>query len=79
MPVSFFQRTNTSKGAALDFNGTPDYLTLPAGVYFNGDFTIECWVYPKEFTHWSRILDFGNGANNNVVMLAYTVVTSGFP
>jgi hypothetical protein len=79
MPMSFFQKTNTSKGGALDFNGTPDYLTLPAGVYFNGDFTIECWVYPKEFSNWSRIIDFGNGASNNVVFLSYTFGTSGFP
>lgn len=64
---------------ALDFNGTPDYCTLPSDVYFNGNLTIECWVYPKAFTNWSRIIDFGNGAGNNNVLLSYTVGTSGAP
>lgn len=31
---------------ALRFSGTSDYATLTSGVYFNGNFTIECWVYP---------------------------------
>lgn len=70
--------TKTSSNA-LSFNGTPDYLTLPSDVYFNGDFTIECWVYPTAFTNWSRIIDFGNGAGNNNVLLGYTVGTSGSP
>lgn len=64
---------------ALSFNGTPDYATLPSDVYFNGDFTIECWVYPTAFTNWSRIIDFGNGAGSNNVLLGYTVGTSGAP
>lgn len=68
-----------STSNALSFNGTPDYLTLPSDVYFNGDFTIECWVYPTAFTNWSRIIDFGNGAGNNNVLLGYTVGTSGKP
>jgi hypothetical protein len=64
---------------ALSFNGTPDYATLPSDVYFNGDFTIECWVYPTAFTNWSRIIDFGNGAGSNNVLLGYTFGTSGAP
>lgn len=64
---------------ALDFNGTPNYATLPPDVYFNGNFTIECWVYPKAFTNWSRIIDFGNGAASNNVLLAYTYQNSGRP
>ena len=64
---------------ALRFSGTPDYATLPSGVYFNGNFTIECWVYPTAFTSWSRIIDFGNGAGNNNVLLSYTYGTSGKP
>lgn len=64
---------------ALDFDGGNNYVSLPAGVYFNGDFTIECWVYPKSFGNWSRIIDFGNGAGGHNVLLAYTYGTSGAP
>jgi len=64
---------------ALRFSGTPDYAKLSSGVYFNGDFTIECWVYPTVFSNWSRIIDFGNGPNNNNVLLAYTYGTTGKP
>ncbi|GBL36283.1 hypothetical protein EMGBS15_18780 [Filimonas sp.] len=33
----------------------------------------------KAFSNWSRIIDFGNGAGSNNVLLAYTVGTSGSP
>jgi len=71
--------TNSSNTNALDFDGTDDYVSLPAGVYFNGDFTIECWVYPKSFPNWARIIDFGNGAGSDNVLLSYTYGTSGAP
>lgn len=66
-------------GNALDFDGQDDYVSLPSGVYFNGDFTIECWVYPRSFPNWARIIDFGNGAGVNNVLLAYTFGNSGAP
>jgi hypothetical protein len=69
----------TSNNNALDFDGTDDYITVPPGVYFNGNFTIECWVYPKSFANWARIVDFGNGAGSNNVLLAYTYGASGAP
>ena len=55
---------------ALRFSGTSDYATLSSGVYFNGNFTIECWVYPTLYTRWSRVIDFGNGAANNNVLFS---------
>ncbi len=66
-------------GVALSFDGTNDYVSLPSGVYFNGDFTIECWVYPRNFANWARIIDFGNGAGSDNVLLSYTYGTSGAP
>ncbi len=66
-------------GNGLDFSGTPNYATLPSGVYFNGDFTIECWVYPKSFPNWARIIDFGNGAGSNNILFGYTYGTSHKP
>ena len=34
-------------GSALSFDGTNDYFTTPnsSDFYFNGDFTVECWLY----------------------------------
>lgn len=64
---------------ALDFDGADDYVSLPSGIYFNGNFTIECWVYPKSFGNWARVIDFGNGAGSNNVLFAYTYGTSGAP
>lgn len=64
---------------ALDFDGVDDYGNAAAGTYFNGNFTIECWVYPRTFSNWARIIDFGNGAGSNNVLLAYTYGTSGAP
>lgn len=64
---------------ALDLDGGINYVTVPPAVYFSGDFTIECWIYPKNFGNWSRIIDFGNGAGSNNVLLAYSYGTSGAP
>jgi YD repeat-containing protein len=58
-------------GQALSFAGDDDYLALPGGVYFNGNFTIEAWVYPRAFTLWGRVLDFANasqGVNQSVLL-----------
>lgn len=70
---------NDNGNNALDFDGGNNYASLSPDVYFAGDFTIECWVYPKSFGNWSRIIDFGNGAGNNNVLLSYTFGTSGAP
>ncbi|HNF71611.1 MAG TPA: choice-of-anchor D domain-containing protein, partial [Chitinophagaceae bacterium] len=80
-PPTVTDNCSSTLGNALDFDGTGtlNHATLPPGVYFNGDFTIECWVYPKAFTNWSRIIDFGNGAGYNNILLAYTYGTSGNP
>ena len=72
--------TKSNDGNALNFSsGLENYITLPSAVYFNGNFTIECWVYPTSITNWSRIIDFGNGAANNAVLLSTSFGTSGKP
>jgi Concanavalin A-like lectin/glucanases superfamily len=76
---ALFSPINSGATNALDLDGTNDYVSLPAGVYFNGDFTIECWIYPKSFASWARIIDFGNGAGSDNVLLAYTYGSSGAP
>ena len=86
---SFFRGNNnyvapiavaTSQANALNFNTSlQNYASLPAATYFSGDLTIECWVKPTAYTNWSRIIDFGNGAGSNNVLLGTSVGTSGKP
>ena len=70
--------SSDNKGV-LEFDGSDDYVSLPSGVYFNGDFTIQSWIYPTLIQNWSRILDFGNGAGGHNVLLAESYGMSGFP
>ena len=65
--------------AALSFDGGNDYAQAPSGVYFNGDLTIEGWVYPRNFTHYARLIDFGNGQDVNSVVLSITEASNGVP
>lgn len=66
-------------GYSLDFDGVDDFVDLPDGVYFSGDFTIEAWVFPRAYNYWSRILDFGNGAPSDNVLLGLSEQNSGKP
>lgn len=36
-------------GSSIEFDGTGDYVSFAASTNYimNGDFTIECWIYPK--------------------------------
>ncbi|MCF8295271.1 MAG: hypothetical protein K9I34_04325, partial [Bacteroidales bacterium] len=53
---------------ALDLPGTSQYAKLPAGQYFSNNFTVEAWVYKRVNNYSSRLIDFGNGTNNNVLI-----------
>ena len=64
---------------ALGTVGSVQYGQVPNGVYFNGDFTINTWVKISAYNNWQRIIDFGNGAGNNTVLLSSTYGTSGYP
>ena len=71
---------NTVTGKALasnrtdhyaSFAGSGQYLNLPdTSIVFDGGLTISGWVYYNEFAHWSRIIDFGNGAGVDNIILA---------
>ena len=65
----------------LDLGGTSsDYVELPEGTWFEGDFTIEGWVvYARSFNQWSRLLDFGNGSRNDNVVFSLSGWTTGKP
>ncbi len=45
---------------AISFDGSDDYLTVPANVLNTDDFTIACWFYLSSSDTWQRIFDFGN-------------------
>ena len=41
-----------------------------------GGVTFSVWVKYDSFKHWSRVFDFGNGENNNNILLAHYGTTS---
>ncbi|MCU0429099.1 MAG: gliding motility-associated C-terminal domain-containing protein [Cytophagaceae bacterium] len=59
-------------GNAIRLDGTDDYLAAPSGVYFNADYTIEAWVNLKSLTANQRLLDFGNAAASDNVIIDLT-------
>lgn len=71
----------SGNGGALNFpGGNANYVQAKSGVYFNGgSFTIQSWVYPMQLYNWNRIIDFGNGAGSNNILLSNTYGTSGNP
>jgi len=71
----------SGNGGALNFpGGNANYVQAKSGVYFNGgSFTIQSWVYPVQLNNWNRIIDFGNGAGSNNILLSNTYGTSGNP
>ena len=68
-----------AENKVLNLDGDGDYVQIPASVWFNGDLTIEAWVYVKEYRSWSRLIDFGNGADQDNVLLTLTREETGIP
>ncbi len=55
----------------MQFDGVNDHITLPEMVIsYSKGFSVEVWVCHKSFTHWSRIIDFGNGSSADNILLA---------
>jgi hypothetical protein len=52
--------------SALALNG--GWAQIPPEVYFDTpEFTISVWVYPQSVESYARIIDFGNGPNDNII------------
>ena len=66
-------------GSALSFNGVDQYLAMPTNTWFSNDLTIEAWVYERGYSSYSRLVDFGNGAAFDNVVVALTSGTTGRP
>ncbi|KPA09177.1 hypothetical protein MHK_010620, partial [Candidatus Magnetomorum sp. HK-1] len=48
-------------------------------VWFNGDFTVESWVYLKSYASWCRLIDIGNGQPSDNILLGLSYQTTGKP
>jgi hypothetical protein len=60
--------------------GDANYAQALSGVYFDGNsFTVQSWVYVTAVLNWNRIIDFGNGAGANNVLLSNTYGGTGKP
>ena len=66
-----------SNGLTLD--GVDDYVQLPASVYFNGDFTLECWVKLNAYSNWARIIDFGAGSSTSTDQVLFGFLANNTP
>lgn len=56
---------------ALSFDGTDDYVQLPAGFDdFSPGLTISVWARPAAVTNWARFVDLGNGAASDNIFLS---------
>jgi hypothetical protein len=57
-----------------------DYVQAKTGVYFTGSsFTVQSWVYVTVVRNWNRIIDFGNGASSNNILLSNSYGMTGKP
>lgn len=59
-------RYNNPKSAIYLHQG---FLQVPGGVYFNGDFSMSCWLKLRADQKWVRIIDFGNAQNADNIFI----------
>ena len=69
-------------GASGYFDGNGDYLSVPvsSAFAFNGDFTIEAWVYVLQLNNVgaaSYVCDFRSGGSNNLTLGIINISGSG--
>jgi hypothetical protein len=57
---------------------TSGYYQIPPGNYFKTtEFSILAWVKPRSYPHQSRIIEFGNGEDNNNIIFSFSDQTTG--
>jgi hypothetical protein len=45
-------------------------MNVPSGIYFaSNNFSFSAWVYFRQFVNWYRVIDFGNGPNQDNILL----------
>ncbi len=63
--------------SAYSFDGNNDYIDVGDWA-IGGACSFSAWVYYNSFKNWSRILDFGNGASqDNIVIANVSYTTNG--
>jgi hypothetical protein len=77
-PASLYAQANPFRND-LDLDGTNQFVSVPSGIWFSNNFTVEAWVYPRSYANWSRLLEFGNGPNSDNLLCAISSGTSGQP
>jgi hypothetical protein len=72
-PNSSVKSFMLNPGNALGFDGSNDFVdlgTLSPTDNFSTGFTFMAWVKWGSFNTWSRLLDIGNGAGSNNILIA---------
>ena len=72
--ATFASSKKTNKlQCVLSFDGKDDYVALSAAnTDYSQGFTVEAWARYSSFQQsWSRIIDFGNGAGQNSIILGH--------
>ena len=80
--VQSFNPFQRNSGSNMSFDGTGDYLTVPANAANGtgtGAFTIECWVYFNNFTNAPAIIDYRQIGTGSVTTPLLYVLSSGVP
>ncbi|HYH04980.1 MAG TPA: LamG domain-containing protein, partial [Bacillota bacterium] len=74
-------------GNAVNFDGSNDYLSMPAGIVRSlTDFTISTWLKLDTVSTWARIFDFGTGTGMNMFLtprggsnvIRFAITTGGY-
>jgi hypothetical protein len=67
--------------SSMAFDGTNDYITVPAGNNLTnlgtGDFTVESWFYPNS-TSWMIPWDFRSGSDTDHIALFWSYTTGKY-
>jgi len=69
--ASFIEDRFGNKNSSLQLNGGWTYV--PSGIYFNtSEFSFAVWVYPMGVDKFARVIDFGNGAPSDNIVLSFS-------
>ena len=63
-------------GTALDFDGSNQAYVRAGSMRISGATSFTAWVYKRNLGNWQRVIDFGNGPNNNNLLVANEGTTS---
>jgi arabinan endo-1,5-alpha-L-arabinosidase len=56
--------------SSMRITDSTNYLMAPPRVYFSGDLTVTVWAKPNGFRGWGRIIDFGNGQEQDNIIFS---------